>query len=118
MVPDAEQISLHLIDSSDGRSLQCWTFQASRITIGRDPTADIPLADHYVSRIHVEILRDESGWRLFTRGRNGVYVNGKSVEEYQLQHGMTFRLAAVGPQFRFDMVTERTGQATISFDQN
>lgn len=118
MAADAEQISLHLIDSSDGRSLQRWTFCESPITIGRDPAANIPLADHYVSRVHVELIHDESGWRLFTRGRNGVFVDGKSIDACQLQHGMTFRLAAVGPQFRCDMLTEGTGQATISFDPN
>ncbi len=114
-------ISIHMIDPTDGRSLQNWSFCDARvncISIGRDESAGIHLADPYVSRIHVELIRDENGWILHARGRNGVFVDGRSVTEYRLSHGSRFRLASVGPMFRFDseVVTEGGGQQTLSID--
>jgi hypothetical protein len=116
MPADVRAISLHLIDPSDGRSLQTWSFSAERITIGRDEAAGIPLADPYVSRIHAELVHADGGWSLFARGRNGVFVDGRSIAEHRLEDGTTFRLAAVGPMFRFDNGSESMGQATLSYD--
>jgi hypothetical protein len=116
-MPETElAITLHLVDPADGRSLQSWTFQKERITIGRDSTADLPLLDQYVSRIHVELLRGEEGWSLKCLGRNGVYVDGKSVDTCRLHPGITFRLASVGPMFRFDPGAVPTGSSTVCFD--
>lgn len=51
----------------------CW-----RVTIGRDPTADVPLAgDAEVSRAHAVIERVGQGWTLVDDGlsRNGSFIN-------------------------------------------
>lgn len=113
------EVSIHMIDPADGRSLQKWSFDGQQIdciSIGRDEAAKIQLADPYVSRIHAELIRDEEGWTLFARGRNGVYVNGRSVTEARLIHGSRFRLASVGPTFRFDGHAVSTGQQTLVID--
>lgn len=109
-------VSVHLIDPADGRTLQTWSFAQQRITIGRGETESIPLADPYVSRLHAELICVGGVWQLFARGRNGVFVNGKSVAESRLDHGGTFRLGISGPMFRFDAAPAATGQATLSFD--
>jgi hypothetical protein len=117
MSAGARLISLQLVDPSDGRTLQAWGFDSHRITIGRDDAADIPLADPYVSRIHAEIVHDDgSGWRLLARGRNGVFMDGRSVAECELAAGATFRLGATGPMFRFGEPAEQRPEATLSFD--
>ncbi|QDV30047.1 FHA domain protein [Planctopirus ephydatiae] len=109
-------VKIHLVDPGDGRTLQTWSFESPRITIGRDPQQDVSLSDPYVSRTHAELVRAGSVWQLFSRGRNGILVNGKSITEIRLEPGMTFRLGANGPQFRFDQAQEVTAQATLSFD--
>jgi DNA-binding CsgD family transcriptional regulator len=53
-----------------------------RVTIGRDPTADVSLAgDAEVSRAHAVIERVGQGWTLVDDGlsRNGSFVNGSRV---------------------------------------
>lgn len=98
------EVSIHMVDPTDGRSLQKWSFRdpaLASITIGRDEAATIQLADPYVSRIHVELVRDDEGWSLVARGRNGVYLNGRNVTEHRLCAGDRFRLSSVGPMFRF-----------------
>lgn len=111
-------ITLHLVDPADGRSLQSWTFEQQRVTIGRDASADVPLVDPYVSRVHVELLHGPEGWSLSSLGRNGVFVDGKSVERCRLHPGILFRLANVGPMFRFDPQIVPTGTSTLCFDTN
>lgn len=96
-----------------------WTFSApipQCISIGRDAEASVSLADPYVSRIHAELILDGSSWKLVSRGRNGVYVDGRSIEEFPLTHGTRFRLSSVGPTFRFDQQTAAVGQHTLTID--
>ena len=53
-----------------------------RVTIGRDPTADIPLpGDAEVSRSHALLEQVGRGWTVVDDGlsRNGSFVNGKRV---------------------------------------
>ncbi len=119
MTQSQGEISIIMIDPADGRSLQSWSFGAEeqdRITIGRDNSASVKLADLYVSRIHLEIVRDEEGWMLHALGRNGVFVDGRSVTEYRMTNGVMFRLASVGPTFRFDREQEAFGRSTLVVD--
>jgi transcriptional regulator with GAF, ATPase, and Fis domain len=49
-------------------------------TLGRDPTADIPVDDSGVSRAHVRLeLRGSSFWVTDLGSRNGTHVNGELV---------------------------------------
>ena len=53
-----------------------------RVTIGRDPAADLPLAwDAEVSRTHALLEQVGRGWTLVDDGlsRNGSFVNGAKV---------------------------------------
>jgi serine/threonine-protein kinase len=109
-------ISIHLIDPADGRSLQTWSFGQPQITIGRAENGDIPLTDPYVSRLHAELTRSEGTWSLVSRGRNGVFIDGKNVERHPLRPGTMFRLGANGPMFRFEHQAAASPQATLSFD--
>jgi len=113
------EVSIHMIEPGDGRSLQKWVFSCpgvARISIGRDEAASVRLADPYVSRIHLEIVLVDQTWVLHAQGRNGVYVDGKSVTEHPLVHGTRFRLSAVGPMFRFESETGSSGLQTLSLD--
>ena len=69
---------------ADGREQQLLLLQPDRwrVTIGRDPSADIPLAwDAEVSRTHALLEQVGRGWTLVDDGlsRNGSFVNGARV---------------------------------------
>ena len=55
-----------------------------RIAIGRDPYTDIVLEDPTVSRLHVEMLREQNELVLYDRSSNGTTVNGKPVIRHVL----------------------------------
>lgn len=112
----AQDTTLHLIDPADGRLLQSWSFASPRITIGRGELENITLSDPYVSRLHAEILSDPLGWVLHSRGRNGVFVDGRRIEQTRLTQGSVFRLGPAGPMFQFGTVAPANGNATLSFD--
>ena len=58
------------------------------LTIGRGDEADLPLADHYVSRRHCEIFERDGALALRDLGsRHGTLVNGRNVAETPLRPG-------------------------------
>lgn len=61
---------------------------ADCVTIGRSSSADIHLPQAYVSRRHVQLLRQGSGWLLKDLGsRGGTKVNGEQADEQPIKHG-------------------------------
>ena len=111
-----QETTLHLIDAADGRLLQSWAFALACITIGRGEQASIALSDPYVSRLHAEIIRESAGWVLHSRGRNGVFLEGRRIEQCPLVDGTVFRLGPTGPMFQFGKVEPSTGNSTLSVD--
>lgn len=61
---------------------------APTTSIGRHPESDVFLDDITVSRRHVEVARDASGYVVRDAGSlNGTYVNRERVDEARLRHG-------------------------------
>jgi hypothetical protein len=57
-------------------------------TIGRHPNSQIFLDDITVSRRHVTIARDATGYQVEDNGSlNGTYVNRRRVDRARLEHG-------------------------------
>lgn len=54
------------------------------ITIGRDASSDVVVAQSEVSRKHAEIVPSERGYVLHDHSTNGVYVNGVRVLQSQV----------------------------------
>ena len=70
------------------------------ITIGRDASADVVVAQNEVSRRHAEIVPSERGYLLHDHSTNGVYVNGVRVLQSQvLSRSDVVRVG--GEEFRF-----------------
>ncbi len=60
----------------------------SEITVGRDATNGISVADPSVSRKHFELSRHDGRIRVRDlESRNGTLVNGAAVQEHWLEHG-------------------------------
>lgn len=77
----------------------------SRLTLGRDPSSDVVLADDVVSARHVTLVRRGEGWRAEDQGsRNGTFVDGRRVAPGEasalvLAAGSQLRLGRSGPAF-------------------
>ena len=70
------------------------------ITIGRDASSDVVVAQNEVSRRHAEIVASERGYLLHDHSTNGVYVNGVRVLQSQLLNRSDV-VRVGGEEFRF-----------------
>jgi pSer/pThr/pTyr-binding forkhead associated (FHA) protein len=70
-----------LVSLVDGKE---YSVPAKGVTIGRDASSDVVVAQNEVSRRHAEILPTERGYVLYDHSTNGVYVNGTRVQQTQL----------------------------------
>lgn len=113
-------ISLELLDSGQGYSVQSWEFGAdSLVQIGRSKECEVAIANPFVSRSHAYLHRVASTWYLVTVSPGGAYIDGLRVEHSPLTDGTVFRLAEKGPLLRFRYLPEAPGEAnnsTMQFD--
>ena len=70
-----------LVSLVDGKE---YTVPERGITIGRDASSDVVVAQNEVSRRHAEIVPTERGYLLHDHSTNGVYVNGVRVLQSQV----------------------------------
>lgn len=108
-------VAVDLLDSAQGHPVQTWKFESEAlIRIGRAEESDVKIADPRVSRLHAELEFRPEGWKLLSRGRHGVYMDGILIEEMTLSDNRTFQLASGGPLLRFRTNTPtQQNQATI-----
>ncbi|MCR4318030.1 MAG: sigma 54-interacting transcriptional regulator [Planctomycetes bacterium] len=65
---------------------------ASPVSIGRSMSCGIVLSGEPVSRLHAEILREEDGYKLYDRSKNGLLLNGEATRESYLAEGDEIRI--------------------------
>jgi ABC-type multidrug transport system ATPase subunit len=101
-------VSLHYHKS--GRSLQTIGTKmlshtvlanVAKLTLGRDPSNNIPLPSPLVSRYHAEITQSPHGYAILDKGSaNGTFVNGSKIRRAILAQGDVIH---IGPyKFVFD----------------
>jgi pSer/pThr/pTyr-binding forkhead associated (FHA) protein len=79
------------------------------ITIGRDASADVVVAQNEVSRRHAEIVPSERGYLLHDHSTNGVYVNGVRVLQSQvLSRSDVVRVGSEEFRFYADVIISGT----------
>lgn len=67
----------------------------SKLLVGRGEEAGLTLDDPDVSRLHLEVVRDQDGATVRDlESKNGLEVNGKRMRERRLRHGDSIRLGA------------------------
>lgn len=97
------KISVHLLDSVTGQSIQIWNFEGSPlIRIGRSEENHIVITDPSVSRFHAELQYLGQSWQVVNFGKNGVLVGGRTASPTRIEDRTTFRLGSAGPLLRFD----------------
>ena len=71
-----------LILTKDGKPEQNWSLAKAVTTIGRWDDNDITIPDRWISRHHAEIRRQGTRYVIHDLGsKNGLFVNGKRVQE-------------------------------------
>jgi hypothetical protein len=77
-----------VIRSGGGRTGQSFPLRGERMTVGRNPDADVFLDDVTVSRDHAVLVRRNEGWFLDDSGSlNGTYVNRRRIDSHRLEDG-------------------------------
>ncbi len=104
------------ITTSDGRS-RTHTLGNGSITLGRDPTCDLPIEDLSASRRHV-MIRCESG-RYFLEdlgSKNGTLVNNVPVQSLRLRSGDVILIGAVRAVFHEERDASTSMTVVVSDD--
>ena len=82
------------------------TFAAGNdVVVGRDLRADVRIAHPLVSRAHLVLRFDRGRWVAVDNGSlNGMYVNGRRVQEVDIADGMTVNIGNPdGPPLSFEV---------------
>lgn len=117
-VPSAPTVSIHLLDSTFERPTKTWRFdEKTAISIGRADDCDVEITDPYVSRLHALLEYADGKWKLLSKGRNGVLVHNRPVEEFAVESDTIFRLGPNGPGLKFQLSAfEAESSRTLCFD--
>ena len=94
--------------------VQSWTFESeSVIRIGRANDNDVVIYSAVVSRHHVELWKDPSGWEIINFGANGTYVNGEPIVQVAVKDGTIVRLGNSGPKLQVKLSEDEEGKAGV-----
>ncbi|HEY9596839.1 MAG TPA: FHA domain-containing protein [Cyanophyceae cyanobacterium] len=100
-------ITLTLLHPLQSVPVQSWPFESeSLIRIGRSTDNEVILYSAVVSRHHVELRRNDSGWEIVSLGANGTYIDGKRITQMPVEDGMIIRLASSGPKIQIHLDEE------------
>jgi serine/threonine protein kinase len=90
--------------------VQSWIFEhESVIRIGRSTDNHVILYSAVVSRHHVEIRKEATGWQIVNLGANGTYLEGKRISQVPVQDGVIIRLARSGPNVQIHLTAQSSG---------
>ncbi len=95
-------ITLTLLHPTESVPVQSWSFEpVPVIRIGRSKENDVVVYSAVVSRHHVEIWNNPSGWEVINFGSNGTFVDDKPITQIPVADGMVIRLGgSSGPKIR------------------
>jgi cytochrome c-type biogenesis protein CcmH/NrfG len=84
-----------VVQLPDGREVH-YPVVGSEISIGRDPSNRIPIADQFVSKFHAKLLITPTSLTLVDLGSaNKTYVNGELIREAAVRYGDELQFAGV-----------------------
>ncbi|MGE5657839.1 MAG: FHA domain-containing protein [Actinomycetota bacterium] len=97
-------ITLTLLHPTQSIPVQSWSFESeSVIRIGRANDNDVIIYSAVVSRHHVELWQNSTGWEIINFGANGTYIDDKPITQGSVVDGMIIRLGNSGPKIRVRM---------------
>lgn len=102
---------------NDGGQPQQTVLDDTPFVIGRSEDCDLSIDSNRISRRHVEILKDDDGYRLRDLGStNGTLLNGKPIEEARLCDGDLVVVADLELTFFAGRAADPQDMATQAFD--
>ncbi len=98
----------HLVCLPDGKS---YVIGTAPLTIGREPSSNVPVHSEEVSRSHAYILRTPQGFLLVDSSLHGTYVNAERVQAQRiLADGDVVQIGS--HSFRFDLRNTEADRAS------
>jgi pSer/pThr/pTyr-binding forkhead associated (FHA) protein len=95
-------IALQLLFPNESNPQQNWLFKTeSVIRIGRSTDNQIVLDSSAISEYHAMLWGYANEWKIVNLSCNGTYLNEKPITHALLRNCAVIRLAASGPQIRF-----------------
>jgi pSer/pThr/pTyr-binding forkhead associated (FHA) protein/soluble lytic murein transglycosylase-like protein len=74
----------------------------NNFTVGRSDQCSIQIDDGMVSRIHLEVVKENNGWWVSDKNSsNGTYLNGNKIKRTKLKNAATLQLGNNGPILQF-----------------
>ena len=102
MVVAKSHLGIRLLDVVDDEQISEWTFApGEEVSIGRATDRSVQIRDQRVSREHAFIQHLAGIWRYTNQGRNGTYVEGKRLDQFDIMFGDTVQMGKRGPKLRF-----------------
>ncbi len=99
--------ALRLFVKSPGAEERVYDVSAPGVEIGRDPDAEVPVADRTLSRRHCRLYVGQDGWRVTDLGsRNGTFLNGSLILDERIAAGDQVELG----ETRIAVFTPGTGE--------
>jgi pSer/pThr/pTyr-binding forkhead associated (FHA) protein len=97
-------ITLTLLHPTQSVSVQTWSFESETVVrIGRATDNDVIIYSAVVSRHHVELWNNPSGWEIINFGANGTFVDDQPITQIPIVDGMIIRLGNSGPKIQLQM---------------
>ncbi|MBD2310480.1 FHA domain-containing protein [Desertifilum sp. FACHB-1129] len=94
-------ITISLLHPTQAIPVQSWSFEPeSVIRIGRSNSNDVVVYSAVVSRHHIELQNNGSGWEIISFGSNGTYINNELISRKPVEDGMVVRLGNSGPKLQ------------------
>ncbi|HAY79615.1 MAG TPA: hypothetical protein DCY79_07400 [Planctomycetaceae bacterium] len=102
MVVAKSHLGIRLLDVTNDEQISEWTFApGAEVSIGRATDQSVQIRDQRVSREHASIRHQDGVWKYTNQGRNGTYIEGKRLDQFDLMFGDSVQLGKRGPKLRF-----------------
>lgn len=102
MLVENSHLGIRLLDVADDEQISEWTFApGADISIGRATDQSVQIRDQRVSREHASVQHLDGVWKYTNQGRNGTYVEGKRLDQFDIMFNDTVQLGKRGPKLRF-----------------
>src|SRR5262252_5665913 len=96
---------------SKGSKSENFTAYDAPFRIGRSDSCEVTINNDFVSRVHAEVVFEKGTWHIRDlNSSNGLYLDGRRVEEAVISGPLRIRLGVEGPEISFDPATEDLGR--------
>jgi membrane-bound lytic murein transglycosylase D len=94
-----------------GTSVKNEYFFQDTFTVGRSDECSIKIDSGVVSRVHIEILKEENTWWIVDKfSSNGTFLNGNKIDRVELKNSISLELGSDGPILLFSLVEKEITQ--------